>query len=164
MLKNLSIAQKYGLIAGIGSILYMLIFYFWGKRMLNPAVFLSSMLIYIGAMLMGGLELRSQNSGKLSFKEGLRTCFVIFLLANLCYYVFYYCIFQYDPELTEIQNQLYKEYMSPAAEPGRTAEEILQAQHTEFEMTLGTIIFTYAKGVIGGFVLSVMITYLIKRE
>ncbi|MFK8103862.1 MAG: DUF4199 domain-containing protein, partial [Saprospiraceae bacterium] len=98
-MKNISIAQKYGVLAGILTILYMLIFYFWGKRMLNPEVFASSLLIYAGAMLMGGLKLRSQNGGVLSFQEGLRNSFVIFLVANVLYYIFYYFIFKYDPEL-----------------------------------------------------------------
>lgn len=92
MIKN-SKAVRYGLIAGIGTVAYFLLFYFINPRlMFNPWVYWASLGIYLALMWKALLDEKQAANGPLAFKDSLRTAFYIFVIANFCYYLFYYLL------------------------------------------------------------------------
>ncbi len=156
--------KKYGLLAGVLAIGYLLLFYLVNRALiLNPAVYWSSVLFYLVCMYKACLSARSGYGGLLTFSDGLRTAFTVFLIANLLFYLFYYLLFNYiDPDLVALQEASFRQFaemMNP--EEARPMLEAMEKQG--FEMTLTATLFGYAKGAIGGFVLALIVAAVTKR-
>lgn len=75
-----NIALTYGLIAGIAVIAWTLILYVLGvKYYVGPLAYVA-MVIPIVVAVLGGLAQRKSQDGYLSFKEALKTVFLIFII------------------------------------------------------------------------------------
>jgi len=142
----------YGIIAGVGTVLYIYLFYHFNQEsVLNPLVPWSSLIIYIACMAKAGMDLRKRQDGLLSFKQGLKEAFVVYLIASLIYYAFIYLLFKFiDPGLIELQ----KEQLLSAG-------KIIENQ--DFSMTLGKTFFSFTRGLIGGFIFSALVAVILKR-
>jgi hypothetical protein len=143
---------KYGIITGIGTALYMYVFYSIDKgNAINPFVNLGSLLVVVIGMVMACAGQRSDNDGKLSRKEALKTSFTVAIFSGLFFYGFMYLLFKYiDPSLNELLQQ-----QAATAEPS--------LQNRPYELSLGNVVMGYAFSLIYGFLLSLMVAYFLKR-
>ncbi|MCB0644538.1 MAG: DUF4199 domain-containing protein [Phaeodactylibacter sp.] len=152
---------KYGIIAGIVTILYFTAFYWVNPSlMLHWAVFYTSLLFYLGGMLLAVREQRREQAGALTFQEGLRTAFTTYLVANLLYYGFYYGLHQYDPGLADIQKQAMAEFLPKITMKDQLPQALRDLEKRDFGVDLGTAAFGYARAAIGGFILALGVGYL----
>ena len=142
---------KYGLIAGIGTIVLFLLFYFSEPAwMLHPALWWGSLLIYIWAMARVARE-----PAKESVRTGLREAFGVFAVANLVFYVFYYLQFTtFAPELVDLQKELMQQSDFISSE---------QKAALDIDMTLRDTIFRYCWSLIGGFVMALGLSAFLNR-
>jgi hypothetical protein len=143
---------KYGIITGIGTALYLYVFYSIDKgNAINPFVNLGSLLVVVIGMVMACVRQRSDNDGKLSRKEALKTSFTVAIFSGLFFYGFMYLLFKYiDPSLNELLQQ-----QAATAEPS--------LQNRPYELSLANVVMGYAFSLIYGFLLSLMVAYFLKR-
>jgi hypothetical protein len=166
MSKNTGI--RYGLIAGIGIVAYFLLFYSINARLLfNPWVYWASLGVYLALMWKALQDRQQAAEGPLPFREGLRTAFLIFVIANLLYYLFYYTLFGLlDPSLVELQKAVMLESLEQSRSllSEQQREEMLQSLESgALAITPGKVFFTFVRSLIGGFVLSAGLAALINR-
>ncbi len=162
MAKN-TIGTKYGIIAGVGVILYFLLFYFIDKyMMLGLMVSWTSLLIIIAATYMAAYQHRAANGGVIEFKEALKTGFVVIVLSNLIYYIFFFILIKTDPELVTISKEksieLYK--MIFPKEEWNSVEKSFE----NFRIGLPEILKYFSKSTIGGFFIALLSAALLKRS
>lgn len=160
-------SKKYGIIAGVATVGYMLLFYMIDRPlMLNMKIYWSSFLIYFFCMYKACVDCRSKNENEvLDLKEGFVIAFRTFLIANGIFYIFYYILLNFvDPDLInlqmEIAQQMYKDYM-----PAEQAAEMTKNMNKEgFEMTINKAVSEYAKGAIVGAVFSLFIAASVRQD
>ena len=164
-------AVKYGLIAGTGIVAYFLLFYFIKKELLfNPFVYWASLGIYL-ALMWSALQEEGQAAPageSLGFQGALRTAFLVFVIANFTYYLFYYLLYGLiDPGLIDLQREVMKETMEKwgnlLSEEQR--EDMLESiQGDKLVPTVHTVFFTFARSLIGGFVAALGMAALWRRK
>ncbi len=159
-------SKKNGLLAGVFVVLFFALFYVIDKTtMLGMVVYWSSLIIYIGFMAKACLEERGSHGDLLTFKDALRTAFVTFLLANLFFHIFNYILFKFiDPGLIETQMEMAKKVYAQFLDEAQSKKMIKEMAKNRFEMSITNVIFEYAKGAIGGFILSLIVAGLVKRD
>lgn len=158
---------RFGILAGIGTIAILLSAYFIEKKlMFNASIVWSTIFFYIIGMTMAAIEQRKDQGGFISFKEALRSSFVVWLIANAMYHLFNYLQFNFfDPELLTIQ----KEYSLEMLEqnPNLFGEEYMEVLVTNIEQTtygLGVTIYAYIGSLIGGFLIAAIIARSVRRD
>lgn len=149
---------RYGILAGVSVILYMLVFYFYDvKVMLGPSVFWSTTLLFVAGMFFAAREERKVREF-MTFREILPVAFVTYLVANLFFFDFLYIMFNFvDPSLPDLQQQVSLEAVKDSWIADQMAETIDEIEMTKAEFTLGQAIFGYIRSAIFGFLLSLMI-------
>jgi len=154
---------KFGVLAGIGTILILLVSYYIDKRlMLSPSVVWSTTIFYLIGMYMAALEDRKRGGGFISFKDALQTCFIVWMVANAIYHVFIYCHFNYfDPEMLSVQKEMFLEMNEKA---GLLNEKLSTQVAEELSYDLKQTITGYIMSLIGGFAISAIIARLIRRD
>ena len=98
------------------------------------------------------------------FKGVLRTAFSVFLIANALYYVFDFILFNYiDRSLTVFQADAAIAYLKPSTplEEQIKMEENIRSADIH---NVSSLLKNYVRGAIGGFGLSVLVSYLVKRK
>lgn len=159
---------KYGLIAGTGTVLYLLAFYGVSPRlMLSSWVMWGSLVIYLACMTLACRRERSATTGGYPFQSALKTAFTVFVIANVIYYVFYYVLFNViDPGLADLQRELVLENMDRYAGMlgEENAEELMRRYEEEdFRVTLSNTALGFAQSLIGGFILALIVAGVMKR-
>jgi hypothetical protein len=141
---------KNGLLAGVYTIAAFSIVYALNPTwMLHRAWFLGSFLIYIALMFRAALT----SSGEV-FRDVVRPPFVVFIVANLLFHLFYYILFTFiDPGLYDVQLKL-------LAEAGQLPNK---ADRESLIMTPAKSLFTYINSLIGGFALSSVIAFIVLK-
>ncbi len=101
-------SRTYGIIAGGGTVLYLLLFYFADAANIhNPAIVWSSLIIYLACMYKAVIERKNDLGGSIEFRDAASAAFVVYLIANIMYYGFIYLMFKYfDPELVDLATAL----------------------------------------------------------
>lgn len=160
-------AIRFGIFAGIGTVLFLYLFYWMDKKMmLQPSIVWSTMFLYIIAMYMAPLEERKENEGYLLFKPALKASFLVYIIANGIYTIFNYILYNFlDPGMLEVQKEYFHEHKEilEGFLPQSTYEEFVKSlEHLNY--SLGTIISHYFITLIGGFILAVIIANIIKRN
>ena len=145
-------AVKYGIIAGIATVLYLLVFHQMDKALvLNPFVYWSPILVTVIAMTMVVRKVRNDNDGKIELREALKQAFLTYVLAYLFFSVFIFFLFNFiDPGLVDLQKQA-------MLDAGRKIEGM------DFTTTAGKVLFQYAFMLIPGFFLSYMVASFMKK-
>jgi Protein of unknown function (DUF4199) len=151
---------KYGIMAGLAVVGYFLLFYAINKAtMLGATVQLSSYLVYFGVMFLAAKKYSNSD-----FKDVLKVAFGVFVIANLFYYVFDFYLFNYkDKTLIDLQKDLMLDYFEGAAKSVEEATLRTQSIQSGDYHSFYSLIFAYAKGAIGGFGLSILVAYLVKK-
>jgi len=156
---------RYGILAGISVILYMLVFYWYDvKVMLGPSVFWSTTLLFIVGMFFAAREERKVREF-MTFREVLPVAFVTYLVANLFFYDFLYILFNFvDSSLPELQRQVSLEAIQESGFTEYVEEAIEEIEKMPAEFTLGQAFFDYVRSAIFGFLLSLIIAGLVRNK
>jgi hypothetical protein len=156
---------KIGLINGAIALLLLFGGYFAGLDIFVTVQFISKFIPYMMVILIiYGLQLRKRNGGYLAFKEGLQYSFMSYVIVALLVAIGTYILFNLvDKNLTEKSFDLSIERLNKM---GMKEEEIERAigkrgnQKTDFY----TIFLGTGFGLIWDFVLSMIVTVIIRRE
>jgi hypothetical protein len=152
---------RYGLIAGSISVACSSLLYKIDPRMyvgsgtrlsIELAIFL--VLMYVSA--------RQSARNATEFKQVLRASFGVFLMGNLIAHgMEYYMYNHYDTKLVELQKDMWiKLYpQNDISDYKKMVENIQQGSYHTVRATL----LNYAKGALGGFGLSGVVTYLVNK-
>ncbi|MBK8556177.1 MAG: hypothetical protein IPL65_10610 [Lewinellaceae bacterium] len=161
--------MKYGLLGGLAVVMYFFLFYTIDKNLfLNPFVQWSSMVVYVLCMFQASKEDCAANSVHRDFRMITRTPFLVFILINLAYWLFYYSLHLADPELLQMETALQLKMLQEQLAAGtgdpdsaNTLRENIQFLQKEgMTMTLGPVLMRMGMGAIGGFALAAAIAYL----
>ena len=148
-------AILHGLLAGLITIIYFAVFYSISARtMLSPLVWWSSLIIYLVAMTMAVKKCAAQSDTFKGIRPGIQVAFLVFVLANFLFYLFFYLLFGiFDPSLVEVQKEMMA--ANPAA-----AEQL----DKDFSVTLSSTFFNFLYSLIGGFILSLGIAAVLNPD
>ncbi|MEM6967238.1 MAG: hypothetical protein AAF573_20920, partial [Bacteroidota bacterium] len=108
-------AVKYGIFTGFAVIVYLFVFYLYDKAAMRSAgVIWSSTIIYFVGMFMAAFSIHRHRGmeEELPVKQMIVTPFIVFLIANAYYALFFYWIMNvYDPDFLVLHQELTKEEM-----------------------------------------------------
>ena len=156
------ISLKYGQLAGGSVVLYFLLFYFLDKEsMLKMWVAVSSLLIYAFFMARAVGDQRKLQDEIISFREAISVAFLTFIVANVIYYIFFYFIIKYNPELVEVLKQSAVDFYQKILNNQDPAE--IAKSFEGYEVNFSSILLGFARGAIGGFILSMLIAGTMRR-
>lgn len=139
-----------GITAGILTVGYFLLFYFIDRAfLLNPWVWWGSLIIYLVFMFRVVQQLDTT-----AFRQSLQAAFLVFVIANAIFYLFYYLLFSvFDPGLVDLQRELLAE--NPLWQDGNTEPDL--------SVTIGRVIFSFAYSLIGGFILALLVSAVARK-
>lgn len=167
MLENRGV--KFGLYAG-GSVVLL----FVAVYLINTAWFFNPFLFWasVGVYLAFGWKLledeRQAAGGKLSLQEGLRTVFLMFVVANLIYYIFHYTLYAFiDRDLIQLQKEVMSQTLEQWKEsmPQEEYEKRKESMSGDgMAVTLSSTALQYAWSLVGYFVLSLIMAGVISRR
>ncbi len=102
MLSNTGV--RYGLLGGAVVVFYFVLLYIVKTELfLSPLLQWGSLGFYLLFMWQACKVDCASNGAARDFREVLRTPFIVFLLINLCYWVFYYALHLFDPSLVQVE-------------------------------------------------------------
>ncbi len=161
-------AWFYGIIAGVATIGYYLLFYALEPRLFfHLGVYWSSFLIPLAAMVWAGRQER-QGREDYPWQIALRTPFAVYAYAALLYHLFYFLFFNYgDPNLVDIQADVLLENLekSWAYLGDRQAESLRrEIESAPAGLTPGAALLAFARSLLGGFLLSLFIAFVLRKE
>ena len=150
----------HGLLAGVATIAYAFSIYTFQKAgFFSTWFYVTSLVIYGFFMYLAAKKAISED-----FKVVLRTAFAVFLIANALYYAFDFILFNYmDKSLSAFQADAAIAYLKPST----PLEEQIKMEENIRSSDIHSISFllrNYVKAAIGGFGLSVLVSYLVKRK
>lgn len=123
---------------------FLLFYFFHRPGVLSSGLWWGSLILYLLFMYRAVQEL-----GQTSFRNGVRAAFLVFVIANAMFYVFYYLLFGvFDPVLVDLQREMLTD--SPFWQGGDTDMDLT--------VTIGRTLFSFAYSLIGGFILALAIT------
>lgn len=159
----------YGTIAGVATIGYYLLFYALDKPLFfHLGVYWSSLLIFIGLMLAAALRERKGIQGEYPWQQALRTMFGVFVVATALFQLFYYLFFNFgDAGLAAVQQEVLLENLERYKDRfGASATERLESatEISQLKYGIGTAFQSFARSVIGGFLLSLLLAFLVRKE
>jgi len=140
--------------------------------MLSGWVYWISWLLFFGFMFMAGRKKREAQEMQLSLKDGLKTLFSVFIIADIIYYIFYYLLFNViDPDLHLVAKEIRLEAFEQIKAQGvntygdASIDELIEkAEAQDYSISLTKLIVPFAYGVIAGFGTSLLITLGIRME
>lgn len=154
---------RFGVIAGIGTILILLSAYFIDKKlMLSASVVWSTMIFYLIGMYMSVSEVRKGQEGFITFREGLQASMLVWIIANAMYHAFLYFQFNiFDTEMLAIQKAQFLEQNEQAGFlKEEMAEEMVENLSYGFVQTLTG----YISSLLAGFAISAAIASWLRRD
>ncbi|MFZ4561012.1 MAG: DUF4199 domain-containing protein, partial [Saprospiraceae bacterium] len=119
------------------------------------------------AMVWAGREER-QGQEVYPWQVALRTPFAVYAYAALLYHLFYFLFFNYgDPNLADIQADVLLENLekSRAYLGDRQAESLRrEIESAPAGLTPGAALLSFARSLLGGFLLSLLIAFALRKE
>jgi ABC-type nitrate/sulfonate/bicarbonate transport system permease component len=89
-----------------------------------------------------------------AFRRSLQSAFLVFVIANAIFYLFYYLLFSvFDPGLVDLQRELLAE--NPLWQDNNTEADL--------SVTIGRVIFSFAYSLIGGFILALLVSAVARK-
>lgn len=157
------IAMKWGLIAGVASIVFSTVV-FLTKQFGNQAIGYLGYLILIGAMIFGMRDYKSQNNTFMSYAQGLgigtMLCAVSSVISGGFSYLYMTVI---DPTIPQ---QMFDKVQQEWEKGGMTAEQIEQAASmTKLWMSPGALfVVGVFFSILMGFIISLIISAVMKKN
>lgn len=166
---------KNGLLGGA-----LVVVYFAGLYAIGPATFLNpwlqwaSMAVYLFFMYRAAKTDCAENGANRDFREMLRTPFLVFVVINLFYWMFYYGLHLADVELLRLELLTEKSMYQAQIEQGTGDPQqanLLRERIIEVDKALenpvqplGPVISRMAMGALGGFALSAAIAFVLRSS
>lgn len=130
------------------------------------------MVIYLGFMWKNAVDERDELGGKIEFKPALRAAFLVFLIANVAYWLLFYSLCLADSALTDHFKNLRLEQIQTQISAGTGDPQLSNDLRKEaedltkngFRIGLGDVLLRMSMGTIGGFLLAAMIGFFVKKE
>lgn len=150
----------FGLVAGLGTIAYLLLCYWVDPELwVQPVIRVLTWLPFLVCMILPLILLR--RDGSLTFKEALREAFIVYLIANGCFYVFDYVMLTYvDPSLVELIQSDFQRLVEEGWVE-MTDEELESIDHSP---KISTYLLTFAQSLIVGFGIAAVMALFFKNE
>jgi Protein of unknown function (DUF4199) len=160
---------KFGVFAGLGTIIYYLLFSMSDKKMIfTPSIFYSSMVIAIFFMYWCGKKVSDADA---PFHQILKSVFTVWVIAELMYYIWYFRFFNADPMLAKLQTETaiesYQYLIAQSQDFAQTKsyhEAIDDLQKNPLVYTFKDSMLGLGRGLIGGFVISYIMTFILDRR
>jgi hypothetical protein len=164
---------KYGFLGGAAVVFYFAILYFVKKELfLNTWLYWASMAIYLLFMWRAAKEDCAEKGVSRDFREILRTPFVVFLLTNLLFWLFWYTLHLADPELLKMEAAMQMDFLKQQLEAGtgsheqnnQIREQIQLLEKEGMALGMGDVFLQMGRGALGGFVLSAGIAAILRSD
>lgn len=172
-MKNIGI--RYGALGGVVVVFYFLLIYVVKRDLfLNPWLQWASLAVYLAFMYRAAKEDCGRLGTQRDFREIVRTPFVVFILINLLYWLFYYGLHLADPELVRLEllaeKQMYQSQLTQGLGDPQQANQ-LREHIADVDKALanpiqplGPVITHMAIGALGGFGLSAGIAAILRSS
>jgi len=160
-------AVKFGVLAGLGTIIFLFLFYWIDKKLiLSPEIIWSTMLLYLIGMYMAPIEERKENGGYIDFKTALRSSFIVWLVANAIYHAFNYVLYNFlDSEMLDIQKQFVRDNADQLeGVVGDKNYELFLSNIDQMNYDFSTVLMAYLTTLIGGFIIAAIIGRMVRRH
>lgn len=170
-----NVAVRNGLLGGVVVVFYFALLYVAKKEtFMNPWLQWASMVFYILFMYRGAKEDCAANGVQRDFRTLIRAPFIVFILINLFYWLFYYGLHLADTELIRMEllaeKQLYRTQLLQGTGDPQQANQLRERmldidnalQHPA--QPLGPVITRMFMGALGGFGLSAGIVAFIRAS
>ena len=160
-------AIKFGMLAGLGTIIFLFLFYWIDKKLiLSPEIIWSTMFLYLLGMYMAPIEERKLNEGYLDFKTALRASFIVWIVANAIYHSFNYILYNFlDTEMLNIQKQYVRDNAANLEGlMGTENYELFLANIDNMNYNFATVLMAYLTALIGGFIIAAIIARIVRRN
>jgi len=173
-MKNPSI--RYGLLGAAAVVFYFMLLYVAKKeQFLNPALQWASLVIYLLFMWRAAREDCAAHGADRDFREIVRSPFVVFLLINLGYWLFYYGLHLADPSLLHAEMLMEKTGLEAQISAGvgdpeqanRLRERVQELQNllqSNVAQSLAPVLTRMCMGALGGFVLSAAVASIVRAR
>ncbi|HLP95931.1 MAG TPA: DUF4199 family protein [Saprospiraceae bacterium] len=167
---------RYGFLGGIVVVFYFTLLYVAKQDLfLSPLIQWGIMAAYLFFMWKASQEDCAAHGKNRDFREVVRTPFLVFLIINLCYWLFYYGLHLYDPSLLQAEmslelDMLRKQLADGLGDPQQANSFRERVQELEKTLAapqpqpLGPVLTRMCVGAVGGFALASGVTALIKRQ
>jgi hypothetical protein len=163
-MKDNTFGKKYGLIAGVGMIAYFLLFYVINKAlMMSLWVSWSALLILIICLFLAIKKQREANKGVIEFKDGLRIGFLVVVLGNALFYLFFFLLLKFDTELVTILKEQSIAFFKDYAETDQQQEELIKS-YENYQFGFSELLSALGRSIIGGFFLALLGAFVLKRK
>ena len=165
---------RLGILGGIAVVFYFAILYFSNKALfLNPGLQWSALVIYLVFMYQAAVADCKLHGAERDFRELVRTPFLVFLLINFAYYLFFYALHLADKSLIVMELDANIQMLQAQIQAG-TGDPVeannLRLQIADLEkikaapnQPLGPVLMQMAQGAIGGFGLAAVIAAILRR-
>lgn len=158
-----------GIFAGIATIGYYLVFYAINPRLIfQLGVFWFSMIFPLAAMGYIAWKQRSHAEGPVALNALLRNVFQVYVLSALFYHVLYFILFNFaDTGLAQIQQDVLLENLENNRKllGERNADALQRDMESGLPtLSLGTALFSFARSLIAGFILSLLFAFAFRKE
>lgn len=160
-------AVKFGLLAGLGTIIFLFLFYWIDKKLtLSPEIIWSTMFLYLLGMYMAPIEERKLNEGYLDFKTALRASFIVWIVANAIYHSFNYVLYNFlDTEMLNIQKQHVRDNATNLeGYMGEENYEFFLANIDNMNYNFSTVLMAYLTSLFWGFIIAAIIARMVRRK
>jgi hypothetical protein len=167
--KRTNYGVQYGLIAGLGMIVIILVQYLGGlEYFMHPLGFLLYAAL-IAVAVVAGLKQRKDNGGFLSFAEALKVTFTVFAIALLLQTLFSYVLLNiidipFKQAVGQETLNRTEQFMKKMGAPQRDIERALDEAAKGDPFSLPKMFLGYAMTCIVFFIVALIIAAIIKRN
>ena len=160
---------RYGLLGGLVVVFYFVLLYLANKALfLHSGLQWASLVIYALFMYRATQVDCAQNGRDREFRTLVRTPFVVFLLINLCYWLFYYSLHLADPALLQMETAAQVAYLKAQLTAGTgdpqqanaLREQIAYLEQHGMSLPLGPVLMQMGLGALGGFAMASVVALL----
>ncbi len=104
-------------------------------------------------------EINSKGESTLGFRAASQKAFIVYLIANIFYYMYYYMMHELNPEIAEYQRADALENAKHFYPKDQLFKQLQAIKKSDLSVTLGGIIQYYLKGVFSAFFLSLIVAF-----
>lgn len=164
---------KYGVIYGVGAIVFTLLLYLINKELtVNTAITLGFSLVFGTAlMVVAARSAKAENGGILPFGEALITVFLVFVVGSFITSIFTYILMNYiDPSLVQVVQQRAVEMMEKTASMmgGEMNEDQLDQMREQMEeqstFNISSVLLGWLTNCVIGLIYSLIVAAIVKKN
>lgn len=152
---------RYGIFAGIGTIIFFSVLWLsFPRQAFGLTSYYISIVIYLICMLLAVNEINAKQEETLGFRQASQKAFIVYLIANVFYYMYYYMMHELNPEIAEYQRADALENAKHFYPKDELFKQLQAIKKADFSVTLGAILQYYAKGVFSAFFSALFIAFI----